>query len=79
MEPSVWKVEHVLSEISVTVLGDITEVQWLPTPGKWYYATISCRDKCEGTNMSQTADLHVAYHCTAVSNLHRIQQNRLKA
>eukprot|EP00973_Karenia_brevis_P044824 6208276-Karenia_brevis.AAC.1 len=29
--------------------------------------------------MSPNVDLHVSYHCTAVSNLHRIQQGGLKA
>eukprot|EP00973_Karenia_brevis_P063877 8879430-Karenia_brevis.AAC.1 len=69
------KAEHMFAEMNVAISGDLQEVKWIPTYRKWYYTTLSCRDKCEGMNMSPNADLHVSYHCTAVSNLHRIQQS----
>eukprot|EP00973_Karenia_brevis_P053837 7478518-Karenia_brevis.AAC.1 len=65
--------------MNVTIAGDLQEVKWIPTFGKLYYATRSCRDKCEGMTIGSDADLHVSYHCTAASNLQRIQQQGLKS
>eukprot|EP00973_Karenia_brevis_P008470 1145103-Karenia_brevis.AAC.1 len=74
MQPTDSKVEHMFAEMNVTISRDLHEVKWIPTHGKWDYVTLSCRDTCEGMTLSQHADLHVSYPCTAVSNLQKIQQ-----
>eukprot|EP00973_Karenia_brevis_P012036 1634483-Karenia_brevis.AAC.1 len=74
--PSIWRLEHILYDNEIHV-GDITEVDWVPTAGQWYYAAISCNDKCDGMQIGPCADFHVAYHFTAISNFRRIQQEGL--